>query len=207
MRLLVIGASGRTGQEVVRQALGHGHLVRAFSRSTPAHVDPRVEYVQGDVLDFEAVDRAMVDSEAVAFCVGSGAARPVEVHSQGIANVIHAMARAQIRPLAAISAAGVFARDSRRMSIGFRLLMKTTLKSVYDDLEQMEQRIAASDLDWTVVRPVGLTDGPPTGHYRFTIDGSLLHKAKTVSRADVAAFMLKALETGAYVRRTIVIAD
>lgn len=207
MRLLVIGASGRTGQEVTRQALGHGHHVRAFSRSVLKHADPRVEQVQGDVLDFDAVERAMTDIDAVVFCVGSGAGRPVEVFSKGIGNVIHAMARAEIRPLAAVSAVGAFARDSSRISMRFRLLMKTTLKGVYDDLERMEQRIAASDLDWTVVRPVGLTDGPPTGHYRFTIDGSLLHKAKTVSRADVAAFLLKALETGAYVRRTIVIAD
>lgn len=207
MRLLVIGASGRTGQEVVRQALGHGHSVRAFVRTPPASPDPRVEYVTGDVLDFDAVEGAVHGRSAVAFCVGAGTTRPVDVHSEGIANVIHAMAVCEVRALAAMSAVGAFARSDRRISMGFRLLIRTSLKPVYDDLERMEQRIAASDLDWTIVRPAGLTDAPPSGHYRFTLDGSLLSKGKTVSRADVAGFMLKALETGAFIRRTIVIAD
>ena len=117
------------------------------------------------------------------------------------------MALHEVPKLAAVSAAGTFARDDSRISLGFRLLMKTALKPVYDDMERMEQRIMASGVDWTIVRPVGLSDGPLTGRYRVSLDGSLLPKATRISREDVAACVLKSLETTAFSRRAIVIGD
>ena len=208
MRVLVIGAGGRTGRHIVEQALGHGHDVRAFVRSTePGLAHPRLEVVRGDVLDFDAVNAAVEGCDAVAFALGSGGGSKVTVFSEGIANVIHAMAVHQIYKLAAISAAGTFARDDSRLSMGFRLKIKTTLKPVYDDLERMEQRIMASALDWTIVRPVGLSDGPKTGDYRTSLDGQLLPKSSRVSRADVAALVLKALETQVYTHSAVTIAD
>jgi putative NADH-flavin reductase len=208
MRVLVVGAAGRTGREIVRQALGHGHDVRALVRSTALEVDadPRLEIVKGDVLDFDTVNAAMADVDAVAFAVGSGGGGKVTVYSEGIANVLHAMAANDVIQLAAVSAAGVFARKDKNMALSFRALIATVLKPVYDDMERMEQRIAASGVSWTIVRPVGLTDDPQTGDYRISLDGSLLKKATRIPRADVAALTLKALETGAYDRKTLVIA-
>ncbi len=208
MRILVIGAAGRTGKQVVEQALGHGHDVRAFIRATALDLDhDRLEVVTGDVLEFEDVEPAVRGVDAVVFAVGSGGGREVTVYSQGIANVLHAMATHRVDKLVAISAAGAFARKDPRISLGFRLMMSTVLKPVYDDMERMEQRIAASGVDWTIIRPVGLTDGPLTGAYRVSLDGSLLPKAVRVSRADVAALVLKAVETRAYSRSTLVIAE
>jgi uncharacterized protein YbjT (DUF2867 family) len=86
------------------------------------------------------------------------------------------------------------------------MLIASVLRSTYDDLEAMERRIMASDLDWTTVRPVGLNDTPATGHYRFSLDGSPLPDAKRVSRADVASMVVKSLETDTYWRRAVVIA-
>jgi len=208
MRILVIGAAGRTGQQIVEQALGHGHSVRAMTRSTGlplAHA--RLEIVSGDVLDFDAVSAAVEGMDAVAFAIGSGGGRNVRVYSEGIGNVLHAMALHGVDALVALSAAGVFARGDKRLSMGFRAMMATVLKPVYDDMERMEQRIAASGVSWTIVRPVGLSDEPATGQYRLSLDGSLLPKATRVSRADVAALALKALETGSFDRMTLVIAD
>lgn len=206
MRILVVGAGGRTGSQIVEQALGHGQEVRAFVRaSRPDLVHPRLEIVSGDATCFEDIDAAMQGIDAVAFAVGSSG-RGVDVYSAGIANVLHAMASRDIGKLVAVSAAGVFARTDSRLSLGFRALIATTLKPVYDDLERMEQRIAASGVEWTIVRPVGLSDGPKTGRYRTSVDGSLLAKASRISRADVAAFALKALETHAFARSTVVLA-
>lgn len=208
MRILVIGGAGRTGSHVVEQALGHGHDVRAFTHSSALAVEhPRLEIVKGDATSFDDVEPAVAGCEAVVFAVGSGGGRDVRVYSEGIANVLHAMALHEVDRLVAVSAAGVFARSDRRISAGFRLMMATVLKPVYDDMERMEQRIAASGVDWTVVRPVGLSDGPQTGHYRLSLDGSLLPKATRVSRADVAALALKAVETRSFSRSTLVIAD
>lgn len=208
MRILVIGASGRTGREVVAQALAHGHQVRALVHSTPLDAaSHRVESVSGDVLEFDSVSAAVEGVDAVVFAVGSGGGRDVRVFSEGIGHVIHAMAVHEVPKLVAVSAAGVFARNSPKISLGFRALIATVLKSVYDDMERMEQRIAASGLDWTILRPVGLSDGPLTGRYRISLDGSLLSKSSRVSRADLAAACLKAATTRTFTRTTVVIAD
>jgi putative NADH-flavin reductase len=208
MRILVVGAAGRTGQQIVEQALGHGHTVRAMVRSTElvlAH--DRLEVVKGDALDFDTVNAAVEGVDGVAFAVGSGGGRDIRVYSEGIANVLHAMAAHDVSSLVAVSAAGAFDRKAPELGMGFRAMLATVLKPVYDDMERMEQRIAASGVSWTIVRPVGLTEDPATGHYRLSLDGSLLRKASRVSRADVAALCLKALETGSFDRMTLVIAD
>ena len=138
---------------------------------------------------------------------GLGGGRDIRVYSEGIANVLHAMAAHDVLSLVAVSAAGAFDRKAPELGMGFRAMMATVLKPVYDDMERMEQRIAASGASWTIVRPVGLTEDPATGHYRLSLDGSMLPKASRVSRADVAALCLKALETGSFDRMTLVIAD
>ena len=207
MRILVLGAAGRTGRLIVERALGHGHEVTAFVHTTPLALShERLTMVSGDVRDFSAVDSAMAGQDAVAFALSQGAGEK-GVHEAGIANVIHAMAAGDVRRLAAISAAGTFARNDKALSLAFRALIKTAMRGIYDDLEGMERRIMATGLDWAIVRPVGLTDNPPSGTYRVSLDGSLLKKAARISRADVASVVVKALETDTYLRRTVVIGD
>lgn len=205
MRVLVLGAAGRTGRHVVRQLTGHGHEVLAFTHQAPLRIShPLVREVTGDVTDFAAVDAAVAGCDAVVFAVGSGAVGGVR--SAGISNVVHAMAVHEVDVVVALSAAGAFARNDSRLSLPFRIQIATRLRAAYDDFEAMEQRLAASGLAWTIVRPAGLTDGPQTGGYRISQDGALLPKASHVSRADVAALMVKAIETGAFARRTLAIA-
>jgi putative NADH-flavin reductase len=203
LKLVVFGAAGRTGKHIVNRALGHGHTVTAFIHRTPLGFEhPDLTTRTGDVLDFEAVSSAITGHTAVAFAL-SGAGN----HEPGIANVIHAMAENDVRRLAAVSAAGTFARNDKALSIAYRAVIKTAMRAAYDDLENMELRIMASDLDWTIVRPVGLTDDIASGSYRISRDGSLLPKATRISREDVAALVIKALETDIYHRRAVVIAQ
>ena len=208
MRVLVIGAAGRTGRHIVERALGHGHDVTAFVHSTPLElVNEQLTSVSGDVRDFDAVSAAVAGKQAVAYAVSHGSGSGADIHEAGIANVIHAMAEHMVSRLAAVSAAGTFARKDKTLSIAYRTLIATAMRSAYDDLEAMETRIMASDLDWTIVRPVGLTDDPPSGQYRVSLDGSLLAKSARISRADVASLVVKALETDTYWRRSVVIAE
>ena len=207
MNVVVFGAAGRIGRHVVKRALGHGHAVRVFThRSTLEVRHERLTTVAGDVLDSDAVGSAVRGCDAVAFALSQGSAAGAGVHEAGIANVIHAMASNDVARLAAVSAAGTFARGDRHLSLAYRALVATTMRLVYDDLEAMEMRITASGLDWAIVRPVGLTDEPASGHYRISLDGCLLPKPKRISREDVAALVVKALETDTYVRRAVVIA-
>lgn len=205
MRVLVIGASGRIGVHVVERALGHGHEVRCLvHESRPAFSAP-VELVDGDALRFEDVEAAVEGADAVIVAI-SGKSGSAPIHEPAIANVVHAMALHGVVRLAVVSAAGAFARNDRNLSLPFRLQVRTTLAAKYDDLEAMETRIAASSLDWTIVRPVGLSDEEASGHYRVTLDGRIPRKSKRISREDVAAVLLKSVETSMFSRRRIVIA-
>lgn len=206
MRVLVIGAAGRTGVHVVQAALGHGHDVTAFTHRSAVGQPERVTIAQGDVLDFDSVSSAVRDQDAVAVAIrrttGSGA-----FYEPAVANVIHAMALHGVSRLSVLSAAGTFARTDRNLSLAFRAQIATTLRATYDDLEAMELRVMASALDWSIVRPVGLSDGPPTGEYRISTSGKLLPKSSRIARGDVAAVILKSLESDAYRRKTVVVAD
>ncbi|MDR3685389.1 MAG: SDR family oxidoreductase [Coriobacteriia bacterium] len=207
MRLLVFGAAGRTGRLVVSKALGHGHEVTAFVHKRTLELQhERLRVVRGDVRDVAAVSEAVVGHSAIAFALSTSLGGTA-VQEAGIANVIYAMAEKGVDRLSAVSCAGAFERNSPKLSIGRRLLVASALRGTYDDLEAMERRIMASDLDWTIVRPVGLSDTPATGHYRFSLDGSPLSDGKKVSRADVASLVVKSLETDTYWRRAVVIAS
>jgi putative NADH-flavin reductase len=206
VRIVVFGAAGGIGRQIVMQAVGHGHDVTAVVHSSPLDLDlPGLTAVTGDVLDFDSVSALVQGHDAVFFALSHARGSSGSTLTDGVGNVIHAMAVHGVRRLVAVSAAGTFARDDKRLSMGFRTMMKTVLRSVYDELEAMERRIMASDLDWCIVRPVGLTDDQLTGQYRVGLDGSILPKATRVSRADVAALMLKAAAGETYVRRAVTI--
>lgn len=208
MRILVIGAAGRTGRLVVERALGHGHEVTALVRTKPLDIShPRLEVASGDAAEFETVDAVMRGHHAVAIAAGRSSSPGGGSLEAIAAATIHSMASQGVSRLAALSAAGAFARTDPGLSMGFRAMIATVLRGTYDDLEAMERRIMASALDWTIVRPVGLSDEPATGHYRVSLDGSIPSKVSRISRADVAAVVVKALETDTYLRRTVVVAQ
>lgn len=205
MRIAVIGATGRTGGSVVQQSLGHGHQVTALTRDparmTTAH--PRLEVVTADVRELETLRAALPGHDAVITAIGDKPARQVDLYSAGISNVLYAMAEFDVPRLVVMSAAGTFHRSDPNLSRGYKLMMLAALRGLYDDLERMEERVMASSLDWVIVRPSGLTDDPQTGDYRIGLDGRPLAAGGRISRPDVAAFMLKAAETDAWVRKAV----
>jgi putative NADH-flavin reductase len=199
MQIAVFGATGGTGQQVVEQALAAGYRIRALVRD-PIKLAARdgLTLIQGDVLDQAAVDRCVEGSDAVICVLGShGSAEPVE--DRGTERILAAMKTQGVRRLIAVTSMGV--GDSiEQVAAFFRAIMKLTLKRVMEAKERQEQAIMASDLEWTIVRPGGLTDGPRTGSYQFGTDKSI--KATRVSRADVADFILRELTAGDYIRQT-----
>ena len=127
MKVVVFGATGRTGVHVVTRSLGHGHDVTAFAHRQPMSLKhPRLTVLTGDVRDFVAVSAAVGGQHAVAFALSQADGAGADIHEAGIANVIHAMAADDVARLAAVSAAGVFARTDRRLSLGYRALIATT---------------------------------------------------------------------------------
>jgi len=207
VRILVLGATGGTGRHVVEQLLGHGYDVVALVRD-PARlpfINEHLTTVIGDVTDPGVVQKAVEGCDSVISCLGAHTVRPVSVYSDGIANTIRAMTARGIRRLVVVSAAGV-GEDSSNLTLTVRAMRKLPMvRPVYEDMERMEGDIMLSDLDWTIVRPAGLTDGPMTGIYRV-VEGNGVPKGSWISRADVAALLVKCAQGGLWVKKAIAIA-
>jgi putative NADH-flavin reductase len=198
MQIALFGATGGTGRQVMEQALASGHAVTALVRD-PAKVEarPGLNVVCGDVLDQEATSRCVQGADAVICVLGSGVgAEPVE--ARGTQRIIEAMQSNGVRRLVAVTSLGV--GDSReQVSAQFRQAMDTVLQPIIAAKTEQERLIRASGLDWTIVRPGGLSDGPRTGDYRSGADPTLM--AGLVSRADVAEFVLRQLSNLTYLHR------
>jgi putative NADH-flavin reductase len=203
MRLLVFGASGKTGRELIRQALERGHAVDAFVRRPEALTpEPGLNVVQGDVADFSLVDGAISGQDAVVSVLG--VTEPLNHDPAviaGIENIVRAMEAKGLRRLLYLSFIGV--RESRP-AVGFvlRYIAPIPLRQEIADHEVKERLVRASLLDWTIVRPPKLTAGPRTGRYRAGETIRTWAPVPTLSRADVADFMLRELEHPAFLKGT-----
>src|SRR5215212_1120537 len=205
MKVLIIGATGATGQILMREALEQGHEVTALARnpSAVAPEDHRLRVLQGNALDVSSVEAAVIGQDAVLLALGTRSTRPTTLFSESTHNVIGAMDKHRVRRLVCITGIGV--GDSKG-HVGFfydRIIRPFVVRNVYEDKERQEEEIKRSDLEWVIVRPARLTDEPAKGEYRVFLGGS--YTAKTISRADVAVFMLAQLTDDTYVRKTPVI--
>lgn len=201
MNLLIIGATGGTGRELVKQALAQGHTVTAFTRS-PDKLDlqdPNLKVFDGDVTDFATVEKAVQGQDAVLSALGSTSLKKNPALTQGVKHIVQAMKQHSVRRLVYESALGV--GDSRkRINPVFRyLIIPLVLRNAIADHEDKEQIIQQSPLDWVIVRPAGLTDGPHTGQYRH---GESIEFGAKIARADVADFMLKQATDDACLHKT-----
>ncbi|CCH02293.1 Flavin reductase FR [Fibrella aestuarina BUZ 2] len=202
MRIIIFGATGSIGRELVRQALDQGHTVTAFSRR-PESVQvehPSLQVYAGDVLDYAAVEQAIGGHDAVLCALGAG--RKGVVRAEGTRHIIQAMEREGIDRLICQTTLG--AGDSREnLNFFWKYLMfGLLLKQAMQDHELQEQYIRRSSLDWTIVRPAAFTDGPLTNLYQHGFGTNAAGLRLKISRADVAAFMLAQLTTATYLRKT-----
>lgn len=191
MKLAVIGGNSGTGAEVVRQAAADGHEVTCFSRSGSEALPDGVREVRADALDPAQLKEAIEGAEAVVVTVGGSKGSPRH-RTEVIRSVISAMQQAGVRRLIVQSSLG--AGDSGAlMPTLLRLLAKATLAKPLADHNDQEALVFASGLDWTVVRPGGLTDKPATGHViaQETKEGRAMKGM--IPRADVAATILELL--------------
>jgi putative NADH-flavin reductase len=202
MKVTVLGATGKAGRHVVEQALADGHEVTALAR-TPAKLDirhERLRVVQGDVEDAERLEQAVTGADAVISTVGQTKTSSPELLERLAQNLVPAMQKQGVRRLVTLVGAGVpDERDEGSLGRSFmRGLMKLVARKLLEDAERHAQIVRSSDLDWTLVRPPRLTDGERQGQYRT---GYLrLGPKESISRADVAEFMLDLAGNGRYVR-------
>ena len=207
MRILVIGAAGKTGEAIVKQALAEGHEVTAFVHSAKEFEGDGARIVEGDVLDAAIVAGAVAGQDAVLDALGGHTPwKETSLDSNAARNIIKAMQTGGVRRLMVVSAIGVGGTADLVPSWYEHLIMPTLLRGAMKDKEKMEPLVEASGLEWTLVRPGHLVDGEATGQVRLFEAGSG-ETAPKIPRADVAAFMLKALAEGTYIGKAVNIAS
>ncbi len=213
MRIAIFGANGATGRLLTRHSLEACHTVTALLRhpeSFPYSDRGNVQVIQGSAFDPAAVARTVQGADAVFSALGARSPfRNENVLPRAVPLIVSAMQQAGVRRIIALGSAGARPGAMARQPAWRRWLVENI---VYPYLlkwpvhEQVLQYriLSSSPLDWTMVMPPMLTNGPARGAYR--IDGEALPRnGSSISRADVAAFMLQQLTNAQWIRKGVYI--
>ncbi|MGH3785043.1 MAG: NAD(P)-dependent oxidoreductase [Pseudonocardiaceae bacterium] len=210
MHLVIFGGTGGTGDQLIRAALSAGHTVTAPARD-PSRIrasHERLHVARADVLDRSSLPGSVEGADAVVSALGvPGGEGPTTVYSAGVANILEAMHTAGVRRFIGVSALPVTPRtevSALERFVVFPILYRFFGES-YADMARMEEVLRSSDVDWTVVRPPKLTDGPATDRYRTAVNRHL-QRGRSISRADLATAMLRLLDDPHTVRTTVSVA-
>ena len=207
MNILVLGATGGTGRQIVRTAAAKGYEVTALVRNAATAQDVgAASLIEGDARDDAVLGRALDGCDAVISSLGTALSpfREVTLLSSATTSLVAAMKKAGVRRLVCIT--GMGAGDSRGHGGFFydRIFQPLLLRNVYADKDRQEAVVKSSGLDWIIVRPSMLTDKPPTGRIRAMTDLSQFHGG-SISRADVASFVVDQVTSGQWLHQTPVI--
>lgn len=205
MKLLIIGATGGTGKELVKQALAQGHHVTAFVRN-PAKFSlshASLDIARGNVLDYSSVESAVRGKDAVLSALGHKRwIIPSRILSEGTSNILRTMEQHNVKRFVCETSLGV-ADAWWKLGLYYTLFVIPVIVFFYfRDKARQERLIRQSNLDWIIVRPGRLTNGMKRGSYRHGPNVGNALWTVSISRADVAEFMLKQLTEGMYLRQT-----
>ena len=207
MKIVIFGASGGTGQHLVQQALAQGHTVTAFARnpeSILAAPAPGLTLAKGDIHDGDAVSAAVAGQNAVLSALGARTLGRSDVLDVGVRNILAGMARHGVSRIVVLGAAGATENAIQHQAVLARLLLKlviaTFLREPFRSQREQERLLAASSVQYTVVRPPRLLNHAGLGHYRVQADG-LPPRGTTIPRSDIADFMLRQLTDTAWIRK------
>ena len=209
MKLAVFGATGKTGKQLVEQALKAGHEVTVLVR-TPSKLtlqSPKLTVVQGDVLNQVGVDKVVQGSDAVISVIGQTKGSPQDTQTVAISNIIAAMNKYGVKRLVSLTGAGVDDPHDRPKFANhlIKLALKLMAGHVLQDAVNHAEVIHKSNLDWVIVRGPRLNEGPYTGKYRVGWVG--VNTSARISRADLADFILKQTTDTTYLRQAPMVSD
>ena len=210
--IAIFGASGKTGQELTEQALKQGYAVKALVRN-PARLsthNANLEVIQGDLTDQARVDETVRGTDAVLNVIGAAKGSPSDIKVIATRNIRAAMKKNGVKRYIRLSSAAYSEPEpGDAVSFGNKLmgvLAKTMMASDVQDERQSAALTKESDLDWTLVRAMApLNNQPAKSHYQAGRMG--VEVKSSISRADVASFMLDELKHGKYVRQAPVVGN
>lgn len=223
MKLVVLGASGRIGTEVVRQAVAAGHAVTAVVREGSTLQVPLpelrlvaaragvagglTEVVTADVMDPASIGPVLEGHDAVLSALGPRPKGPSDILTSSARSTLRALEDSGVRRYVVVSVAGIHTgNDGPVTKYVVKPLIQRLLRESFADARRMEELIAASQLDWTIVCPPRLTNGTAKGTIRSNTEGTV-RGGFTITRADVATYMLDAVDNAALNRKTALIAN
>jgi putative NADH-flavin reductase len=206
MRLAIVGATGGTGREVTRQALERGHEVLVLARRPdavgPAH--PRLTVRPADATRPDELEAGLDGAQALISALGVSRREllgPVTLYTRTGEALLEALRRRGLRRFVAVTSGGVEDHDPSYAFFYKWVIRPLLLRRAYADLARFEAQVRATDLQWTLVRPTALTDGPATRQYR--VSPQLSPPGGTqISRADLAGFLLDTVEQGSWIGET-----
>ena len=206
MKILVVGAGGKTGQLVVERALDAGHQVTAFVHSADEYEGANVRLIEGDATDAAKMSEAVADQDAVIDTIGGKTPYKHTTLEESVARAINSAMQDQgVRRLIVTSMMGE--GDSwARASLFQHLLIPTFLRGARADKAHMEAEVESSNLDWIIARPAVLTDDEATGEIRvYTLETD--SKGHHITRADLAHWMVEQLSSDRYLHQAVAIAN
>ncbi len=206
MKVLVVGAAGKTGRAVVEQAVAAGHAVTAFVRKADEYDGSNARIVEGDATHRADVDTAVRGQEAVIDTIGGKTPyKETTLESSAANTIIASMQQNGVRRLVVTSMLGVGDGEANA-TIYVRLLFSTFLRGADKDKSAMESSVESSGLDWVILRPAILTDDPAKGNVRV-FHAETGEKAHKITRADLASFMIAQLSNDEYLHQAVTIAN
>ena len=199
MRIALLGGSGRIGNHLLTWALENGHHVTALAR-TPGSLPAAVGLTEviGQATDRDAAVAVVSGADAVLSALGPRGARTPALLQTAASHTVAAMDRAGVRRLIAVSAAGAFIEGDPDTGSVVKVILPRIFAKTFADVRRMESAVAASGLDWTLVRPTRLVNSPGIGRYRVRPDYPPAGGGK-IARADVAHFVTGALTQNTWV--------
>jgi len=205
MKIMIFGATGTIGKQLVNQSLDKGYEVYVFSRRIDKmkKIDhPQLHKIEGDVFNLLDLNDVMPQMDAVIITLGAGKNRNSIVRSQGTKNIIKAMNNHGVKRLICQTTLGAGESEGNLNLFWKYIMFGWFLKQVFRDHQLQEEYVKQSSLDWTIVRPAAFIEGEKTEKYRHgfsSVDKSVRLK---ISRADVADFILKQLNSSLYLFKT-----
>jgi putative NADH-flavin reductase len=200
MNILVLGAAGKTGREVVAQSLAAANTVTAFVRDPDKLHRNDVAMTVGDARSVDDLRTALRGQDAVISTLGTGLNGKQGLIESSTKALLEAMPSAGVKRLVMLS---TVAASPTYKATGVMKLASLAMKSIVDDKTAGETLIKRSGIDWTIVYATRLTDGPRRGSYR-TVDGTLTDVG-TISRADVAEVLLSTVSDATSARQSRVV--
>ena len=203
MRLFVLGATGAIGRQLLQIGSERGHHITAFVRS-PNKISERsnlLKVVEGDVFNAGQLAQCVAGHDCVLSAFGPATLRTTTLRRDFSRALALALRDSKVSRVEIVSAAFLFPNIG---ALGY-VLTRTLFRNMVPDMAGMESEIMQSWIDWTIIRPPRLTNGPATRAYRIA-DDHLPKGGRSVSRADVAEFMIGEAEKPRHIRHIVGIA-